>query len=361
MKKFVPLFFSVLLVVCGCTTSNEESSGVPLSDKGIHFAPDHGGSNIPMSIFKEEDIYHLFYSTGDKKWGHQTSPNLIHWEWSGTYDVPTSAVADLISYKTSEDSVFVRVLFFEDDGVEAAILQDGEWKEFELELDSKAKGIPKVNKGQESDWIMTVTNEDVVEFHTSTDLKSWRLINSISNQYDATYTEVAIIEETPFLITDGYRAQILMEKTNEGFTTIREPRLMANQASGTFYQIDDLTFVTYSLDNKLFSTPLAASLTQSEKISFAPSKLLRNQVLAKRRGRLSNLVGDDLCTWFSFEIDSINSASNITLKNELEDQIDISLKRKNNILEIVFGDVSESLAAGTSQRLMMIPQSLGQV
>ena len=337
MKKFIPLSFFSFILLLGCTSSTEETSNSLLTNTGLHIVPNHGSKNIPISVFDEGGSYHLIYSTGSKEWGHLVSPNMIHWSFDHSFEVPTSEVGDVVSAELSGDTTNTWIMFYDQEGVKARVSTDrNEWQCFDLTSDTEMRGIPKINEGFDGDWIMTITNDQNISFYHSSDLRVWSKYNALTNKYSASYAEVAIIENKPFLMIDGYAGYLAMRFEGEQLMTISDLSMLPNAAAGTYFQADGIKAVIYALESKLFSTPLEVEVNENNTLRLAPSEFLKNQTLVKRRGRLSRLIGDNMCTIFSFKIDSIASTSKVILSNETGDQVEIGVVRDGNTFQIEF-------------------------
>lgn len=348
MKKLFPCdFFFIFLIIAGCSTSHSETeaeSNLPVS-KGIHFSPNHGTSNVPLNIFKEDDMFHLFYSTGSSEWGHATSPNMIHWTSQGALNAKVRNVGDIVSKKKAGDSTYQWVMFFLEDNTVKSLISNNrnEWESNDLSTSPLAGGIPKINKLPNDGWMMTITNEETISFYQSQDLYQWTAINSVANDYEAEFAELATIDGASFLVIDGYAIHVKME-LEEGKYMARDKYNMPQKLKGTFFQSEGVNYLIYSLEDNMFSTPMEASVNAEGDIQLAPSSLLRKQVLVKRRGRLNNLVGGDMPTWFSFKVDDTNRSTTLLLSNELDEVEEVSIQRKTNSYSISFNEIVQDVA-----------------
>jgi len=354
MKKFFQsTLFYVLITILGCTSPNGEESTYFLRNKGIHLIPNHGAENIPISVFRESDGYHMLYSTGSKEWGHLISPNMIHWTMENAIEVPSNDMGDIVSIKSEDDTTSKWVMFYYEDYVKAYISSNKiKWENHELSID--ANGVPKVNKGFGKDWIMTVTNDKTLAFYRSSDLKTWSMYNEVANEFDADYAEIAIIQDIPFLMINGYETQIEMRFEKDEFKLSTNKSVRPNRSKGTFFQLDGTSYVIYSVENKVFSTPLEVTLGEENKLLLSLSGLLKNQVLVKRRGRLNKLIGDNMCTWFHFKIDSINHSSEIIITSKNNEKIKLTVTRDGSSYEIRSEGKSTELINGPNNEILSL-------
>lgn len=178
----------------------------------FHFSPHHNWTNDPNGLVYFNNEYHLFYqynpmgnTWGHMSWGHAVSPDLVHWQplalaipeddknmiFSGSCvvdrnntsgfaqkpeQVPLVAIytAHIIPDKSKPDD------YLQNQHI-AYSLDDGRtWKKYEgnpvLDLNKKDFRDPKVfwyEPGKK--WIMVTVlpHEHMVQFHGSTNLKTW--------------------------------------------------------------------------------------------------------------------------------------------------------------------------------------------
>ncbi|MBC6400166.1 MAG: GH32 C-terminal domain-containing protein [Ekhidna sp.] len=328
MKKLYQNIIITFLAV-GCSTSGkEESNELPLN-KGVHFTSGHGTTNIPVSVVKKNEMYHLFYTTGSDEWGQAVSTNMLHWKISNAVDVPTEETGDVVLDKVkSEGAAPNWVIFYSDDIIKAISSPDQKnWKDYELIFDqSGIEGIPKINQNIASDnWTMTVTNEDQIIFLHSDNLKEWKTYNSIENQHEIEYCELVFAKEIPFLIINGYSGHVRLKFEDRKFQISENQHITnSSKTKGTLFNIEDVTYVISSISGKTLSIPLMVELKETgEKLHYKPD-ILKKESTGRKRGRLSGLIGAET-SWYNFKLDSLRGQYKLLLSNGNKEEAAIEI------------------------------------
>ena len=209
MKPWLMLLIGIIPV--NVLSQNKPTYKEPFRPQ-FHFTPHHNWMNDPNGLVYYKDEYHLFYqynpmgnTWGHMSWGHAVSPDLVHWKYlplaiteddknmifSGSCvvdknntsgfaekpgQVPLVAIytAHIIPDKSKPDD------YLQNQHI-AYSLDDGRnWKKYEgnpvLDLNKKDFRDPKVFWYEaDKKWIMATVlpHEHIVQFHSSTDLKTW--------------------------------------------------------------------------------------------------------------------------------------------------------------------------------------------
>ncbi|GAA2117728.1 hypothetical protein GCM10009759_64400 [Kitasatospora saccharophila] len=174
----------------------------------VHYTPAQNWMNDPNGLVYYQGEYHLFYqynpngnSWGDMSWGHAVSTDLIHWKelplaiprtddemiFSGSVVVDTDNTSGLGTRKNPAMVAVYTSAY--DDGRQAQSLaystdRGRTWTKYTgnpvLDIGSHAFRDPKVQwYAPTRSWLMTVSlaDEHKVEFYSSKDLKSWKLLS----------------------------------------------------------------------------------------------------------------------------------------------------------------------------------------
>ncbi|MFB7949148.1 GH32 C-terminal domain-containing protein [Kitasatospora phosalacinea] len=174
----------------------------------VHYTPAQNWMNDPNGLVYYQGEYHLFYqynpngnSWGDMSWGHAVSTDLIHWKelplaiprtddemiFSGSVVVDTDNTSGLGTRKNPAMVAVYTSAY--NDGRQAQSLaystdRGRTWTKYTgnpvLDIGSHAFRDPKVQwYAPTRSWLMTVSlaDEHKVEFYSSKDLKSWKLLS----------------------------------------------------------------------------------------------------------------------------------------------------------------------------------------
>ncbi len=331
-KQYIGVLIAIALA--GCTTSYKEETEQMVSNSEIHFIPNHGVKNIPVSVIPDGNQTHLFYTTEGNEWGHAVSSNLLHWsemglievpsKEMGLIEVPSKEMGDIVLHNTEWFSVFQSK-----DAVKAFSSKDLEsWNEVDLKIAGNTKGVPKINKTDQN-WVMTITNEDSIAFYKSINLEEWMFVNKVSNGYNSEYSELITSGNTAFLVANGGETYFEVDTFRDGYQIVGTPTPYLNNAKGTFFRKEKVDYAILSFNEKVFSIPLEVSHL-SKKLILSPSrKVLKSEMIDRKRGRLEFLFGGYPCI-FSFSLDPTVTQAEILLTNQFEENATLQFKALNS-------------------------------
>jgi fructan beta-fructosidase len=175
-----------------------------------HFTSQRGWLNDPNGLVYSDGEYHLFYqhnpygwNWGNMHWGHAVSTDLLHWNELGEALYPQrfgdwcfsgSAVVDARNTSGFKaGSVDVLVAFYTSTGRGECVVYSNDrgrtWTEYEGNPVVKHTGRdPKVIwHAPTRRWVMAVYTESngrQIAFHSSADLKEWRLESRIDGFFE---------------------------------------------------------------------------------------------------------------------------------------------------------------------------------
>jgi len=177
----------------------------------FHFSPRIGWTNDPNGMVYHKGEYHLYFQHnpygwkwGNMHWGHAVSPDLVHWKELPVAIYPFrfddwvfsgSAVVDkdnTAGFKKGDEDVIVAAYTSTGRG-EAIVYSNDRGRTF-----SEYDGNPVVKHGGRDPkliwyallkhWVMAVYDEHEgkrwIAFHTSPDLKSWKLESRIEGFFE---------------------------------------------------------------------------------------------------------------------------------------------------------------------------------
>ncbi|HOX58954.1 MAG TPA: glycoside hydrolase family 32 protein [Candidatus Paceibacterota bacterium] len=177
----------------------------------FHFSSRRGWNNDPNGLVFYQGEYHLFYQHnpygwewGNMHWGHAVSPDLVHWtelpialypRQFGDWVFSGSAVVDRANtagFQTGKEAPLVAAYTSTGRGECIAYSNDRgrTWAEFSGNPVVRHEGRdPRLLwHGPTKRWVMAVYDEldgkRWIAFHTSADLKQWRLESRIEGFYE---------------------------------------------------------------------------------------------------------------------------------------------------------------------------------
>lgn len=347
MKKIA--WTLVLLTLIGCSSSDStESTPIDFSTL-FHFSPKHGVDNIPISLVKSDETYHLFYSTGSSQWGHAISDDLISWQIANGIDIPGDLNGDIFidqyySAELSQGNTEVWFLCFsESNDFKMKYSYDGQqWNDFQIDVPSGSIGTPKITWYEPTEsWLMTTTGQDSITVFNSENLQEWSQVGRLANQNNASFSQLVQVENKSILLTVGKNTQYqLVSFDGTNFSPTSPSANIDNgdsQLKGIIKSIDGRAILLSQIGNNSFATSREVSFRNNpDSASFLrtfPIAEFESKRTSKRRGKLSALKGDEL-TWFSFNLESVDEELEIYLSNEQAELLLITIDLDDNELTI---------------------------